>query len=781
MFARMVWRDVRSRPVETASLLVLIAVSVLLAVTSAGLLQSVSGASDRLLDRADAPDVVQMHTGTVDLDAIATWAADREDVVAQQTVELLTLDGDRLSLAGVAQTGNVQQNSLMVPQAERDLLLTLDDDALSSVNPGTVWLPVYYAIENGLVEGDAVTVTGPDGFAIELTVAGFHRDAIMNTAIASSKRLAVSESDFATIAAHTGTTEYLIEFWLDDTAQVSAFTADYLASRLPAAGPTMDRDSFRLLTVIGEGINAGVVILAAVLLLVVGLLCLRLSLVTALRRERRELGVLKAVGIPVRTVGGMQLAKYGAIGLCACVLGLGGGLALLPVMSRSLTAYAGGGDAVWLAPVVAAAMFALVLAFVLILLRRVGRLSAVQALRVNGETSRLRGPRLSLHRSRRTPLGVRLGWIGALRGWPTSGLLAVVFAVTTFIVIVPLSAAMTLGSASFISYMGVPVSDLRIDIRDDDPDALAAATSALSTDPAVEQFVALTAVRAEVADAAGLPVSVFLENGDHTTLPLAYAEGRAPTADDEIALSLVALAHAGREVGDVIEVRTGDTSQELTVVGAYQDITNGGSTGRALIPTEAADAVSYSLAVDLAAGTDTDAMRQQLTQTLPGAQVAVVDAYRAQTLGPVVDRMGSTAWLAAAVAIALALLVTVMTTRMVLAADAGQIAIQRALGTPDTSVRGQYLTAALTALVIGVPLGALASSTVGQGLFNLLFEGLYGGLEMLGQGTSRIEFITDPLITLLGIPLALAAAVTAATLAACRDITAIGIRKVVAE
>lgn len=784
MLARMAWRDVRSRPVETASLLALIAVSALLATVSAGLLQAVAGASDRLLNQAVAPDVVQMHTGTVDDDAVTAWAATRPEVVASQIVPLLTLDGDRIALDGAPQTGSAQQNSLMVPAAERDLLLTLDGAPLTRVERGTVWLPVYYAIEDGLETGRLVTITGQGGFRTELTVAGFHRDAIMNTAIASSKRLAVSEADFAAIAAHTGTTEHLIEFWLKDPAQAPVFTAAYLAAGLPAAGPTVDRTTFELLTIFGEAINAGVVILAAVLLLVVGLLCLRLALLAALSRELRQLGVLKAIGIPSRSIRGMHLARYGGVAAAACALGLAGGLALLPALSATFTSYTGAGaeGAAWLAPVVTAAgMLALVGLFMFAVLRRIDRISAVRALRADGGLSHWRGPRLSLHRSRRLPVGVRLGFVGALRRWQTQGLLIAVFAISTFVVVVPLSAAMTLGSSSFLTYMGVPLSDLRVDLPADDPAALPAAVAALEADGDVAVAVPHTAVRAEIDDAEGLPVSVFVENGDQTILPLTYPEGRAPAAEGEIALSLVALSRIDRSVGDLIEVRTGDVTHRVTIVGAYQDVTNGGSTGRALLPVAAKDAVASTIAVGLTQSAVADRTAERLGAALPGARVVVVDAYRVQTLGPVIDRIGTTAGVAAAAALAIAVLITVLSTRMVLAADAGQIAIQRALGLPDAVVRAQYATASLTALVAAVPLGVLAAGTAGEGLFNLLFEALYGGLELAGQGTSRIEFVTNPALTLLALPLVLAAAVAAATLAASRDIAAVSIRKVVAE
>src|SRR5690625_5904825 len=89
-------------------------------------------------------------------------------------------------------------------------------------------MPCYYEIEQALRIGDMVTVTGPEGYRIDLTVAGFVRDAIMNTAVASSKRLAVSAQDHAAIAARTGTIEHLIGFWVDDPrSQVPSLRTAY--------------------------------------------------------------------------------------------------------------------------------------------------------------------------------------------------------------------------------------------------------------------------------------------------------------------------------------------------------------------------------------------------------------------------------------------------------------------------------------------------------------------------------------------------------------------------
>lgn len=803
----MAWRDVRSRPMDTAALIALVALSVLLATASAGLLASVGGAANRLLARADSPHVAQMHAGELDERAIDEWAGARTDVAAHQVMPLLTLDGRDLKIDGAAQSGSVQQNSLMVPTPERDQLLTLDGAVLGTVAPGEVWLPVYYAIEEEISVGDEVVITANDGYRAEFVVAGFHRDPVMNTAIASSKRLAVNAADLADVARHTGATEYLIEFWLDDPAQAGAFTAAYLASGLPSDGPTADRSTFRLFSIMSEGLNAGVAFLAAALLLVVALLCLRLSILTALERDLREIGVLKAIGAPRRDVRRMQLARYGAIGLTACLLGLAGGLALLPTMSRSLTAYLGASSALatWLAPVLTAAgIFLLVLAFVTLVLRRIGRISAVEALHASAASARRGRSWLTLHRSA-APVGVRLGLIGALRRWRTSALLVTVFAVATFLVLVPIAAATTIASPSFTTYMGIPRADLLIGLTADEageqdgtngqdraggPGAqgrsgapagrLAEVTQALQDHAAVDRFVTHTSVRAEITDADGLPVGVFVENGDNTTLPLTYTDGRAPRAEDELALSLVALAATGTRVGESIEVRSGDVDTEVEIVGSYQDVTNGGRTGRGMLPTAGADVAGYSVVVDLADAVAPAATAEQLRETVDG-RVAVVEEYRDQTLGPVAEQVTRTAVVGGAVALVLAALMTIMTTRLVLAADAGQIAIQRAVSMSDGAVRSQYRTQVLAALAVGLPLGVFGAATFGQSVFNLLFEGLYGGFEMVGQGTSRIEFVFAPLLTFGVLPLALAVVVAGATAAACHDIRSMGIRTVVPE
>jgi putative ABC transport system permease protein len=777
VYLQMVARDFARNRSVTVVLVVLMMLSVVLATASAGTLVRLMGASSNLLDQADAPHVAQLHAGEYDEERLAGWVANRPDVAHHQTMRMLGVDGANLLFDGEPQTTNIQQNSLVVPNQERDLLLDLENRPITEVAPGTIVLPVHYEVQAGLEVGDPVTVTAPDGFTKELTVAGFARDSIMNPAITSSKRLAVAAEDLEAVRAHTGEVEYLIEFWLRDPgSQTASFEKAYLDSAMPKAGQMVDSATFQMFTMIGDGMVAAVVILVALLLLVVGLLCLRLSFLTAAEQDYRQIGVLKAIGVAPRAVKHIYLTKYAILAGIATVLGLGLGLALIPLLTRNITRYMGTVQSVWnwAVPVAAAAsVLGVLVLFVMVLLRRFDKVSAVTALSAGATGQQSGAPRVRLHRSR-MPVHFRLGAMDVVGRWPTYLLLFFVFAVSTFIMIVPIMSATTANAPGFINYMGTGTVDLRIDLRHTDEASAsqyAGMVEALEADPDVTAIAPMVTTRNDTVDKDGNAASLYVENGDHTRLPLTYTDGRAPTGPSEIALSLLALNQAGRDVGGTLPVQVGGEVRDLSIVGSYQDVTNGGKTAKAMLPTGRDDVMWYMVGVELAVGADVTGKAASYSAAFVPAKVADIGQWRVQTLGPIAEQIMVTAIVSAVAAVVLAVLMTALFTRMLVARDAGQIAIQRAVGADDAGLRRQYVTRVVLVLVMGVAVGTLAANTVGERLFNLMFEGMFGGFEALGQGTSRIDFAVNPLLVYLLLPAALLLAVAAATEAASRSLS----------
>jgi putative ABC transport system permease protein len=189
----------------------------------------------------------------------------------------------------------------------------------------------------------------------------------------------------------------------------------------------------------------------------------------------------------------------------------------------------------------------------------------------------------------------------------------------------------------------------------------------------------------------------------------------------------------------------------------------------------------YTIGIDLVPGADAAEVYAAYVDQVTPAKIADIEQWRVQTLGPIAGQITVTAVVSALVAIALAVLMTALFTRMLLARDVDQIAIQRALGADDPGLRRQYLARILLVFVLGVIVGTVAANTVGETLFNLMFEGMFGGFETLGQGTSRIDFAVNPWLAYLLLPMALLAAVSVATVAGSRSISAADISTLTTE
>ncbi|MGY5764513.1 FtsX-like permease family protein [Brachybacterium sp. DNPG3] len=789
MLPRLAVAGLRRDLTATVVLGILMIASVMLAATGAGLLTRLAGSSDRLLDHADAPDLAQMHTGELDDAqgaALRAFVDERPGILAHQVSDLVTLDGSSLLFDGVSQADSLQQNSLTVPTPERDRLLTVDGDVLAAVEPGTVWMPVLYAVEDGLAVGDTVTVSAPDGFRLSLEVAGFVRDSLMSTAFASSKRLAVNPQDLQAVAARTGTREHLISFWIDEDVLTAAALSAQYAERaettggeaettgadagesagtsagvaLPANGPMLDRGAFRLFMMIGEGLVAGAMILIAVLVAAVGALCLRLGVLTVLERDRPETGVLRAIGVPDGAVARLHLLRIALVCVPAGLLGLLGALQLEPVLGARLTRFTGESAS---APVVLAAaatsllMVAATLGTTALLLHRLRRGSPASLLRTGGTAPRrarrvrprTRRPLLA---RRGVPASAVLAVRGIRRSIDRSMLLVGVFALCTMLVVIPSAIATTLASPRMLTSLGIGPVDILVQsaAAEDAEDRFAALREELAEDPDVRETRSDRIMRRQMVTAVGERIAMPVTEGERGALDSEYAEGRAPTVEGEIALSLLALAETGTSVGDTLTmVRGGDagTAVEVEIVGAYQDLTDGGVTARIQAePTgahaaqgEAEMVMRHTIGIVVAPGVDAATFARELAEAHPGLEIAETEEYRDQLLGSLAEQMTGASRIALLAATALAALMSAMVLRLEIAAGRASIAVQRDLGLGDGLVMKRFTLQMLIVLALGIVVGAAAGEAMGQGLLNLALEASLAGPSGMLQGASRIR------------------------------------------
>ena len=200
-------------------------------------------------------------------------------------------------------------------------------------------------------------------------------------------------------------------------------------------------------------------------------------------------------------------------------------------------------------------------------------------------------------------INVYLGVRDVLQRSRLYGLLAFVFFFCAVIIIIPIHFLTTIQSPTFISYMGIGQSDIRIDLRqsEDVADRFNSAVATLTADPDVAKLSPLVTSQFTVMQSDGTLETLNIETGDFTLFPLNYVDGTAPQQENEIALSYLNAGEMEKQIGDTVTLVIEGQERELVVSGIYQDVTNGGRTAKATLPYNPQTVLWYTVNLNLAA------------------------------------------------------------------------------------------------------------------------------------------------------------------------------------
>lgn len=239
---------------------------------------------------------------------------------------------------------------------------------------------------------------------------------------------------------------------------------------------------------------------------------------------------------------------------------------------------------------------------------------------------------------------------------------------------------------------------------------------ALAANPDVKVFAAYQTASADVD---GQTVSLAEFEPDAVDLVPVLLEGRAPLADDEIALGRGTLDQLDKNLGDSVEVSATGGAVDATIVGVIvapatitpaMDLDSGGSItfglSRLIYPGASQNIAAFLVA--FADDVDPVAARARLGEDFPGTVVGPMQPLDLTDLG----RVRTVPFLLAGLLGAMALVSVVVTLATAARRRRREIAVLRSLGLARGQLR-RVLTGEATmfvglALVIGLPLGVVA-------------------------------------------------------------------------
>ena len=756
MNRKIIQRDIAgNKAVSFLTVLFITAAAMLLSLAGI-LVTNLFGSIDRLMADAKTPHFMQMHTGDVDFEELEAFAAGNSAVEDFQVLEFLNVGGEKIRLGENSLALSVQDNGFSVQSSRFDFLLD-ENNRPAQPKDGELWVPVCYNRDHTVQAGDKAVINGKT-----FVVTGFVRDSQMNSTLASSKRFVVSAGDYAQLK-EVGSVEYLIEFRLKDLSDLSEFESAYSASQMPANGPTLSWPLFRMISAVSDGIMIAVILLVSVIVILIALLCIRFTLLAKIEDDYREIGVMKAVGIRVSDIQSIYLAVYAVLAAAGCIMGFLLSLTLRGPLQESIRANLGesGNDGLSFLLGMAGTLllFFFILFFIRRILKRFRRISPVQAIRQGSEQENVRGGkslRLSKNRWLSANLFLAVKDIAARKRLYLTMLFVIILA--CFIMVVPQNLYHTISDSSFVTYLGVGRCDLRMDIQQTEEleEKAGSVGKYLERDSAVETYAVFVTELFDQEQEDGTTEQIKVELGNHGAFPLQYVDGRLPSRDSDIALSVLYAEEMDKKVGDKMILLTDKGEKQLTVCGIYSDITNGGKTAKAAFQPGPREAAWSTVCVNLKQPGVLAEKTEEYSRKFPYAKVSGMEDYVAQTFGQTLRAVRTASVGAGFVAVVVTLLVILLFMKLLTAKDRYSIAVLKSVGFTGSDISRQYIWRSVLVVILGILLGSVLAGTLGERI---------AGVAISSLGAAAFHFTEDPLSSFVLSPAVLLFTALAATIA----------------
>ncbi len=758
----LVINDFKRNKAINVTLFLFLLISALLMATGALVIERLTGSLDQIFDIAQPPHFMQMHVGTLDPEAINDFAVDTGMVKSIAIQDMVNIEGVNIAFERQDKTTSSLSDSMMdnyfIEQNKSfDYLLDLHNQIIK-VNQKQIGVPVSYARQKNIQVGDTVHITVGD-VIMDFSVAYLVRDAQMGSSLASSIRFVVHGEDFKLLKEKALRQEYIIAFRLNQEGDINAFSDLYQQemANMPKNGIAITLPLIKLVNGIGDGMMSGVIILVSLILIAIAMLNMRFAVLSSLEDEVKEIGTLKAVGLKNSEINGIYKAKYRFLTRFACLLAGGLSFVTANLFLDNIALNFGLGKITIFTSIVPFLAVALMYLIVMLSLNKTLKtlshmtiLDALKEGRLINRKGKNKTKFVSKLKSSIFSTDLTLGlhqYRQNLRPWT---LFMVVFFLSTFTILLPLNIYMTMSSPEFTNYVGAAKSDIRMSVEYQPKlqGVISDIAGQLASDPEVSKWHQFKILKGKIdilVDGQKEKTTFLVEAGDYSVFPVKMSEGHLPTKAGEIALSTLNQNRLGLSLKDTLELEIGGSSQTFTVVGTYQDITNGGLTAKVASSgltgkaglVDQGDIAQYAFFVDVTEGANKNALADAWGKKYPSAKVIPLDKFIRQTLGTVTDSLGIAVVAVFMLAIMIIGLICILFVTLRMHKNHSEDAALLAIGFKEGAIRYMYCLQSLISMTIGITLGALASLYLGE----LVVGGM---LSLMAFGLTQITFLIQP-------------------------------------
>ena len=609
-----------------------------------------------------------------------------------------------------------------------------DNEKITEVPEGKVYISATFAETAGLNVGDKFDIV-LGGVRLPLEYAGFAKDAILGAEMVDNPRFLINEKDYLKLESDEEIAKYSMGAILYvDTDDIAALKGDMSE----AEGILFDCSNETIKTAyIMNMMIASVFLIISIGLILVSFVVLRFTIGFTLTEEFREIGVMKALGLPNSKIRSLYLVKYLGISVLGAIVGFFAGIPFGEMLlSRAeKTIMLDSSNTVPLSLVCCAAVVVIILLFCYRCTKRIKKMSPIDAVR-SGQTGERFKKRsiISLTKSR---LGSR-GFLAVndILSAPKQFIVMIlVFTICISEVMVLANVSNTLSSDKLISVFNIQQSDAYYSDPERSTIIMSGKKTIEETEKEIEDTLAVNGLNAKARMEAlyKFPVSVsgntttgsFLQSKHTKTTDYVYYEGDAPRKADELAVTQSFSDETGAKIGDTIDVNIGGEEKEFIVTGLFQTMVNLGNTARFHEDVEIPDKqligyLAYQIDFDDHPDQQTiDERIEKMKEIFDTEKVRNTSEFIKDTT-VVGDTMGGIKNLVLAVTVIIIVMISILMERSFISKEKSGIALMKAVGFSNRDVIIYHtarfgitvLISALLAAIVCMPFTSLSINPV---------------------------------------------------------------------
>ncbi len=333
MYWRMLKRDIKDKPALNIVTFIFMVAAVSFTVIGVMLLYSLSGGVEKTYERCNSSDVI----ATIDKDYSDEegFIKDVTDNVmsyptAKELIyrEIVTLSYRCIEAVGSETIKTDYSRTAVVDSIERKYDIPINkDNEFFEVEDGYIAVSQTYANQKGIKEGDKIRITTQMGNIYEFEISTVYKNPAANVLVT----FYLSDHDKEMIYAES---PYKTDMY---TLSVNQIEGDYVTSLLNTVSPLLidykdhniAGNATRVIFFTNDGLFALIVsicmIVVAVIIMCVAMITIDFSLKSSIKRDEREIGMMKAIGVWSFSYKTLFIVKYIAFAILGGVLGLPAG------------------------------------------------------------------------------------------------------------------------------------------------------------------------------------------------------------------------------------------------------------------------------------------------------------------------------------------------------------------------------------------------------------------------------------------------------------------------